>query len=261
MQAEPEDSAQAAAPTGAVGPKEQLIVLVRLQKLDLERDRQQHLIDVAEPAVAKRKASLEKATAALEDSRTRLMHARANAHDAEVDLKAKGEQVAKLELQLNTAKTNQEFHALQTHMAKIREEASSEEEKTLVLYDAIEAQETSVKAADAALKTAEAEFAEFQKECDADKEEALKELAGTDARRANLLDEIPEDLAQDYEKLRPARDGQAVCAVEDRSCLGCGVGLTPNDMSKIVACTRIIHCGSCQRILYSPEALKAQVGG
>ena len=31
-----------------------------------------------------------------------------------------------------------------------------------------------------------------------------------------------------------------------------------NDVAKILGCTVIVQCSSCQRILYAPEALKAQ---
>ncbi len=249
MQAESESSG---------GPRQQLVLLVRLQTLDRERDAQRRLADQTEPLLAARRQKVDQAAAALAKARDDLKHARAKAHDAEVDLKAKSEQVRKLELQLNTAKTNQEFHALQTHIGKIRDEASEEEEKTLSLYDAIERQEGLVKDSEAGLDKLKAELAEFEEVCRKDREEALAEIAATDGRREQLAAELTADLRAEYEKLREARDGEVVTPCEDRSCGGCGVQLTPNDVAKILGCTTIIHCRSCQRILYAPEALKAQ---
>lgn len=249
MQAEPK-------PMG--GPREQLVVLVRLQNLDRDRDRQKRLVDQTDPLLAARKQKITQAGALLEQARDDLKHGRAKAHDAEVDLKAKSEQVRKLEVQLNTAKTNQEYHALQTHISKIQVEASAEEEKTLALYDALERQEQLVADSKAALARLEAEFAEFEATCQADRQEALAEIAQTDGRREQLRSELDKDLWAEYEKLRAARDGEVIVPCEDKSCGGCGVHITPNDMAKILGCTTIIYCGSCQRILYAPEVLKAQ---
>ena len=242
----------------ASGPKEQLIILVRLQALDRERDGNDRLVEQTDGIVAARGAELERARAVLEKSAQELKAARIDAHGAEVDLKAQSDEINKLELQLNTAKTNQEYTALQNHIAKIRAAASKEEEETLVLYDRIEGLEARLAEGRDRVKTLEEEYEQFKQTCEADRRSALGELAQTDDRRAALLRELPENLSSTYERIRKVRDGMAVAACENRCCSGCGVRVKPNDLARMAAGTQIITCESCQRVLYLPQALKAQ---
>lgn len=241
----------------ASGPKAQLIVLIRLQALDRERDGDQRLIDQTDGIVAARSSELELARVHLESVENDLKAAKVRAHEAEVDLMAQSEDVGKLELQLNTAKTNQEYSALQTHIEKIKQAASKEEEETLILYDRIEEQETSLKAAQARVTRLEQEFEQFQQTCEKDRQGALGDLRNTGDRREALLGELPDDLRSTYELIREARDGVVVTACEDRCCGGCGVRIRPNDLARLMAVTMIVYCESCQRVLYLPEALQA----
>ncbi len=239
------------------GPRRQLVVLVRLQRLDRERDVHERLISQTEPIIRAREKSLHDARELTKASYENLKHAKAKAHDAEVDLKANAERIQKLELQLNTAKTNQEFHALQSHINKLKSEAAAEEDSTLVLYDEIEHKENLVRRAEEKVKTLTAEFETFKKTCENDRDEAQKDLEETAERRQMLLAELPPDMRAEYERVRKARDGVAIVPCEDRTCSGCGFSVTPNDHARMMAASQIVHCDSCQRILYVPEALKA----
>ena len=251
MEAEPD--------TGTTsGPKERLIILIRLQSLDRERDSNQRLVDQTEGLITARVARLETARKAIEEANAELRKGKIAAHEAEVDLKGRSDEVRKLELQLNTAKTNQEYTALQNHIGKLRDASSREEEETLVLYDRIEELEGQVAAATKKAHDLELACDEFRKTCEEDQASAQAELAKTNERRNALLAELPADLRSGYELLRRNRDGIAVVACESRCCSGCGVRVKPNDLAHMTTVSQIVYCESCQRVLYSPEALQAR---
>lgn len=245
-------------PKGGSTTKNHLIVLVRLQALDRERDGNQRLVDQTDGIVEARRAELTRSEEALARAREELKKAKVAAHEAEVDLKSQTEEIQKLELQLNTAKTNQEYQALQTHIGKIKEASSREEEETLVLYERIEQQEEAVGRAEASVNKFAAEFEEFKQVCATDKTTAMSELSETDQRREALMSELPRDMRSDYERVREAREGVAIVPCEDRCCTGCGFTVKPNDVARMMAMNQLVHCDSCQRVLYIPQALQAE---
>jgi predicted nucleic acid-binding Zn-ribbon protein len=56
-------------------------------------------------------------------------------------------------------------------------------------------------------------------------------------------------LLQQYTRLQKTR-GEAVVAVKDGSCTGCGIALTPQTYNEVRRNDRMFTCGSCNRILY-----------
>lgn len=251
---------EAARDRDTAGPRRHLIVLVRLQSLDRERDANRRRVDQTAPLVAARRQKVDAAKAAQAQAQEELKRARMKAHEAEVDLREQSENIRRLELQLNTAKTNQEYQALQSHIGRIREQTASEEESTLALYEEIETREAAVARAAERLVALEREYQEFVATCESDSATAEAELAGTEDRRQALLDELPADIRATYERVRTAREGVAIVPSEDRCCSGCGVRIRPNDYARLMSASQIITCESCQRVLYLPEALSAPEG-
>ncbi len=244
---------------GAVGgPRRHLTVLVRLQDLDRERDSNERLLGQSGGIVAARAQLVDAARAAVAKAQEALKKARLAADEAELELRAHADKVRKLELQINTAKTNQEYQALQVHLAKVKGESDREEETTLALYERIEALEAELARERQRLGQLENEHREFVLACERDRERARRELASTDERRAALLAELPRDLRASYERVRAARDGVAIVPCEERTCTGCGVSVSANEITRLLALSQIVYCDSCQRILYLPDVLQVK---
>ncbi|MBI4881087.1 MAG: hypothetical protein HY812_15735 [Planctomycetes bacterium] len=245
-------------PGSVGGPRRHLTVLVRLQDLDRERDSNQRLLGQTGGIVAARAELLDGARTAVAQVQEALKKARLAADEAELELRAHAEKVSKLELQLNTAKTNQEYQALQAHLAKVKGESSREEESTLALYERIEALEGDLARERERLRRLESEHQEFVLACERDRARAERELASTDERRAALLAELPRDLRASYERVRAARDGVAIVPCEERTCTGCGVSVSANEITRLLALSQIVYCDSCQRILYLADVLQVK---
>ena len=241
---------------GVSGPKKSLIVLVRLQTLDLERDDHQRLIDKTPEILAARQAAVDEAANTVARAHENLTRARATVHEFEVDLQAASDEIKRLEGQMNSAKSNTEYQAFTQRIARIKEESAAKEDDGLELYDRIEALEAGEKAAISAKAASEAELKTFAAECEVDCKAAAEAIAATDDRRRQLLQELPSELSENYERVRRARGGRVVAAVEGRICSSCGINLRPNDVAKLHGCKEIVSCDSCQRILYLPEALR-----
>lgn len=236
--------------------KRQLTVLVRLSSLDKERDANQRMIDRVPEMIRAREADYAAAQAAEKKAHDEQLLARKAVDAAELDLNSRGEQVTRLEVQLNTAKSNVEYQGLQSQITKLRELSSKQEDDTLTLFEQIEALDRAILAAKAVTAAKKKEFDEFVAVCAKDEEEARAEIASTNERREAMMSELTSDLRATYERLREAREGVAIVPLEGTSCSGCGMGMTPNTRSRILGASAIVQCDSCQRILYEPQALR-----
>jgi predicted nucleic acid-binding Zn-ribbon protein len=242
-------------PASTHTPKQLLQVMIRLQELDKKRDANESLIARAAELVKLREREVEQKRLIEQRAETALVDARKAAHGTELELKSKAANVQKLELQLNTAKTNQEYQALLQHIGRLREEISREEDSGLVHYEAIEGREKALKAAREVVAAAEKELAEYRLVCERDVAEAGGDLRGTEGKRAELLGKLTPELRETYLKLRQAREGIAIVPLDGRCCGGCGVTVIPNEISKLTAGNTILACKSCQRVLYSTAAI------
>lgn len=232
-----------------------LATLVRLQALDRERDGKREFADGLPRILAARRQALTALESKVAKSTEAVTHAKSSARQRELELKSKTAEIQKLELQLNTAKTNQEYQALTQHIQRLREATGREEEETLVLYDEITKLEASLVKEKDALASAQKEFDAYQLACERDKEAALLEIGQTDGARAELIARLPRDVVETYERLRVGNGGVAVCALDVRTCSGCGMMLTLNDQAKVLGGRELVPCRACSRILYDKTAI------
>lgn len=235
--------------------KQILQQLIRLQKLDTERDKAAKSIETSAELVKAREKIVEKRRAEQKIAETQLIDAKKAAAVVELELKSKAANIAKLEGQASTARTNQEYQALLGHVGKLKEEVSREEDAGLANYDRIAECEKTLAAVKNAVAAAEKEWHEFSAVCEKEAADSKNELAATDAKRAAMVEALPLELRNQYEKTRPVRDGIAIVPLEGRCCSGCGVNVTPNEIQKLVNVATIVTCKSCQRILYSTAGI------
>lgn len=245
----------ATSPSTPKTPKQLLTVMIRLQDLDRQRDKNTNLIRTAGEMVKQRQRDVEARRADVKRAEEALVNAKKTAAAVELELKSKAANIQKLEMQQNTAKTNQEYQALASHIQRVRQEVAKEEDAGLAFYETITTCEKQLAAARKNAEDAETKAREFAIACGKDIEEANREIGATEDKRKALLSELPIETAEQYEKLRGAREGVAIVALDGRSCGGCGVLATPNEVSKLVSASSIVTCKSCQRILYSTAAI------
>ena len=168
----------------------------------------------------------------------------------EVAIKQSDEEIAKLQVRLNTVKNNAEYQATLLQIESVREERNRLEEEGLGQLDQVENLRAAASAAADKLADEKKVFAEFEEEAaklTAERESQVAEIAGD--REAKMLAIAP-DLRADYEKLFAARSGAAVVPVEGDVCTGCYTQVTPNTKARLRGATAVVRCMSCQRILY-----------
>jgi predicted nucleic acid-binding Zn-ribbon protein len=233
--------------------KEQLKALLALAEIDNEINSLREIKEARpkqlEPFRVQAQGGAEKVQRVTEELRRLKMAS----DQAEREIREKEEKITKCQVQLNSAKTNEEYQVLQEQKGKLREEVSQKEEEGLEILSKTEqlAEE---------LKRAEEEHRETRKELDAAEEETAGEIAQIDERLAALnrtrteaAQGVEQKYLAQYDRILERHHDRAVVAVEGGVCQGCYMSVTPQMINTLMLGREIVLCKSCQRILYVPE--------
>ena len=223
--------------------------LLELQKLDVAIAR----LDAETRGIPQQIQALE---ARVTGARTTLDQAKAKAEQTQKDRRAKEREldeatlnIKKKQGRLFEIKTNEEYSAVLKEIEGLKEKASKLETEILELLERTDAATKTVADAEKEFKAAESVHQIERAEKEAQLARLQKELASlreSRKRQASRLDSI---LLQQYTRLQKSR-GDAVVAVKDGSCSGCGIALTPQTYNEVRRNDRMFTCSSCNRILY-----------
>ena len=215
----------------------------RIGELSEEIARLPQYVAAIEAKLAAHKRQLAAKQAELEQNRKDRRH-------LEGEIERDRETVAKLQEQMNSARTNEQFRAFQHEIAFAKDKIASGEDRILDKMMQAEALEENVARAQADLRVegekVAAEVAEAKSRVAADE----RQLAAEKSVRAELAAQLPEPLMRLYARIQKAR-GTAIAAVVGAQCEACHVILRPQllqDMKNLN--DGALTCETCGRILY-----------
>jgi uncharacterized protein len=196
-----------------------------------------------EAKLAGTKSKVESAQAAIKaDEAARRKH--------ESDIKDQQEKISKYRDQSLKVKTNQEYKALLTEIEHAEKEVARLEDKILEIMVAADVRKENLKQAEATLKADTAENEKEKEHVRSQTAQDEKELAELNEQRQLLRVGIGEDTLRHYDRVLKLR-GSAIAPVHDNQMCGvCRVILRPQVYQDVMKGEEIIHCDSCQRILY-----------
>jgi len=173
-------------------------------------------------------------------------------------LSSMAERISLLDEQQSSIRKVDEFNALTQEMSKLDREKASLEHMAQDLTDKIDGEkevlntiETSLKESYENSKAVEAEIQESIKQINVEGKE-IKASRDVIATKAN-----PEILAI-YEKLLGNKKDRVVVPIENRSCSGCNILITPQHENLVRRAERLVFCEHCSRIHYWPVETDTQ---
>ena len=233
--------------------REELRLLIKLQELDqtVARLKAAKEAVVAKAAQAQQKADDEKQMLTNRVAEDRSFRMALDKRD--VELKEIEGKITKLEVQLNTVRTNKEYTAIQHELLGHKADGSKIEDEILAMMEQEEKSKNEIAEFNRRVEDAAEAARRNRDACDLaikDADARIERLAG---ERAQLAAEIPQDWLSPYERLRQKGDGRAMAVCSSFICESCRMSLTANTVNLLMSGDRLVFCHSCGRILYLVE--------
>ena len=227
----------------------------QLQELDERIDGLTREIDGLPRHIAAIQAKLAAHKQQLADSQAELADNAREHRSLEGQIDDFRQKIAKLQDQMNSAKTNEQFRAFQHEISYCNKNIDEIEERILEKMEHAEALQQGVATAEADLKVESAKV-------DAEVERAKARIAADrderdrrNADREGLTVRIGSATLRTYERIRKAR-GRAVAPVEGEICGSCHVRLRPKFLQDLGGAENgVLTCENCGLILYLPDVV------
>jgi len=143
-----------------------------------------------------------------------------------------------------------ELEDLQQDIDSLKRRRSTLDDEALAAMEALEEAQQALRGAQLELEQLERTHGAEQQELQSRKREIEREIAASQARRAEQAPGIDEGLMRLYDRLAATRQGRAVAKVVGGACQGCRISLPTNLVQRARASSEIVQCSSCERILY-----------
>ena len=227
--------------------------LLALQAVDTSRDRLVARRGVlgSGAALAGARATADSAEAVYGELRLRIdeMNRDASRFEHEIDTIGQKQAAEEKRLYDGSVVNVKEMEALQHEIESLKKRRADREDELLALME--QREELESQAADARAAGA-LEREKVDDVASSSRDELLTiqtELDGLDADRTKILPDVPPDLLELYEELRPQKKGVAAAALTDGVCQGCHEQLSSVVLDKLKKTDGIPRCEYCRRIL------------
>jgi predicted nucleic acid-binding Zn-ribbon protein len=219
-----------------------------------DRDRRiKQLMKEMEEAPARKKlfeTTLNQHKAAVAEAHDRLKKNAAAIKALELEIESLRGRVAKLRLQQNDVRTNEEYRALEREIAATEKAIRAEEDKEIALMEEAEGLRANVALMEHNLR-------EEQKAVDANNaalegrlDSIRAEIQALSAERSKLALEIDEAWMARYDRIFKHTGDFAVVPIENGSCGGCHMVLPPHLVHEAKRNDTMTACTYCGRLLY-----------
>ena len=219
--------------------------------LDQERHKRDHLPERAELADLDRLRGQRQAARA--EAAVLLDEVASRQEAAERELRATEDRVVQVNARLygGTVSASRELQALAADVDGLKKRASELEDRVLSLMEQREPFDAAVAAVDAQLGELEARRLQLVESLTSSEAETDADLARLSAQRPSLVDAVPKQLLDVYDRLRARLEGVAVARLTGGRCDGCHLSLPAVELDRIrhEAAGTLEYCEQCGRIL------------
>ncbi|MCX7712832.1 MAG: C4-type zinc ribbon domain-containing protein [Chthoniobacterales bacterium] len=185
----------------------------------------------------------------LENSRKQMRHIELEKKSLELEVKSKQQLIQRYREQQAKTRKNEEFQALNHEISLVQAEIVKLEDRELELMEEAENLKPHLQKADADYKAGLQEIQEQLIALDYKKDSLQKLLSDLQNKRSENLSSLETDLAENYERLLKTKNGLAIARLHNDVCRGCWMKVPRETALLVEACTEIVTCPNCGRIL------------
>ena len=230
--------------------KEQIDILVRLNKIETETERIQSSLNQIPERVEMLDERLRQFQTSIEQDEMLLDELRKKNRTCESEVKQNTSNLEKNKEKLSSVKTNKEYQAMLKTIDDIREKNVQIEDQMLACLVQIEELEN-------AIKTKKSEFAKLKNTITAEKdvleaeaERGKERLAGLERECREVTEMMDSSLRKMFFRLKNQIRGAVVAPVTDAICGGCKLRIPAQMYNELQRRDRLEFCPQCQRIIY-----------
>lgn len=234
-------------------------MLVRLQRIDMERERARTEREENPRQITRLEQELAAAAGRVEEARAKAEALRKERRALEREIDEGEEKLKRGQHRLLEVKTNQEYKAMLKEMEHLRDANRQREDRVLALMEEISAADKELGDAEAAYRERESEVKARIKELEAAQARFDEEAARLEERRHEVVAGLSEDLVARYDFIRSRRGGQAVVPVRDAVCQACHMDIPPQSFNELQRSEVLMTCPSCNRIIFWGDATEFEV--
>jgi predicted nucleic acid-binding Zn-ribbon protein len=233
--------------------KEQLDLLRRLQKVDLEYDEKQGAIEQIRREIQDGKLILEKLATDLVGQRTELEETIALKSDREEELVAMAEAANRSKERLMNVSSTKEYNALEKEIETLTRKSEETREQLDHLREAIDVNQASIVDKESKIGALREQIESAEEEAEGELATLSKKIDATKSRRDKARKGVKPHILRRYDFIRKRRGGTAICAAVKGACQGCFMMLPPQEFIVLQRGQDMVNCPSCQRVLFYSE--------
>ena len=170
----------------------------------------------------------------------------------ELDRKSREDDIAKMRIALNSARTNKEYSSVLSRINTDKADLSKLEEQMLQIMMDIEDKQKEVQSLDEQVNTETETLKTIQEELESKRDGIQNEIDKLEAKKDDLSVAIDPKYRELFDRLADRYDGEGMAEVQQKEkiCGGCYMGTPLELINRLLTRDEVITCPSCGRIMY-----------
>jgi len=228
-------------------------MLLAIQELDIKMIRLMRVKNERKKELEKLHVLQEDVKQQVERKETQIKDLKVEIRLGETQIKEIEDKVTRLEQQQSSVKKMDEFNALTHEITQAGRERHAIEQKVSDLMDKQTAEEELLVALRENHKATQDNSAILEKEITESIAKINEEGRELLTQREGMLSNVNGDLLKIYDRLLKNKKDRVVVPIENRTCSGCHIVLTPQHENLVRQGDRLVFCEHCSRVLFWPE--------
>ena len=238
--------------------KEQLYLLLRLQKIDIEISKEDNRKKKLPDQIRKKEEVIANLEKKYQKEKNELKELQLRVRRKEIDAKTINDKIEKHQNELYGGKISdiKELKQLQKVIESLKKERDEIEEDLLILMDEEDIWKLRVSKIEAELSESKEQLKQVQTQVEQQQIEIQKYIQKKQIEREELTNKITDRaLMERYLLLWNEKNGKAVVEIEESICSGCNLSLPSDVIYHLQRDDCLIICPNCNRILVWKEIL------
>ena len=231
--------------------EEQIVTLVKLQKIDTETAKLERFLQQVPVRIGSLEEKLEKFIHAIEEQENVIGELNKKYRTYESDVQMNLGKIQKSQEKLRSVKTNKEYQSSLKEIEDIKAKNSKIEDEMLEFLEKIEKAEKDLNERKQVHSQIVDDINQEKEIIESEADESKQKLAELAADRSAVAGGIDSALLDIFYRVKSKQaDAVAIAEVKDATCQGCNLNIPPQMYIELQHRNSLKNCPNCERIIY-----------